>query len=89
MSAIPGQTASWTRRTTSFATDGEIHLPVNEEILLIIKAADVLHSFFLPEHAHEARRRARHGAVHVVQGPRDRASSTSCVPSCAAGGITR
>jgi cytochrome c oxidase subunit II len=29
-------------------TDGQIHLPANEEILLVIKAADVLHSFFLP-----------------------------------------
>jgi len=28
--------------------DGDIHFPVNEEILLIIKSADVLHSFFLP-----------------------------------------
>jgi len=29
-------------------TDGDVHFPVNEEILLIIKSADVLHSFFLP-----------------------------------------
>lgn len=29
-------------------TDGQIHLPANEQILLVIKAADVLHSFFLP-----------------------------------------
>jgi cytochrome c oxidase subunit II len=29
-------------------TDGQIHLPANEEVLLVIKAADVLHSFFLP-----------------------------------------
>lgn len=29
-------------------TDGDIHFPVNEEVLLIIKSADVLHSFFLP-----------------------------------------
>ncbi len=28
--------------------DGDIHFPANEEILLIIKSADVLHSFFLP-----------------------------------------
>jgi cytochrome c oxidase subunit II len=28
--------------------DGEIHFPANEEILLSIKSADVLHSFFLP-----------------------------------------
>ena len=28
--------------------DGEIHFPANEEVLLIIKSADVLHSFFLP-----------------------------------------
>jgi cytochrome c oxidase subunit 2 len=28
--------------------DGEIHFPSGEEILLSIKAADVLHSFFLP-----------------------------------------
>jgi cytochrome c oxidase subunit II len=28
--------------------DGLIHFPVNEEVLLIIKSADVLHSFFLP-----------------------------------------
>ncbi|HEY4232758.1 MAG TPA: cytochrome c oxidase subunit II [Lacipirellulaceae bacterium] len=29
-------------------TDGQVHLPANEEVLLVIKAADVLHSFFLP-----------------------------------------
>ena len=28
--------------------DGDIHFPANEEVLLIIKSADVLHSFFLP-----------------------------------------
>ena len=28
--------------------DGDIHFSVDEEILLIIKSADVLHSFFLP-----------------------------------------
>jgi cytochrome c oxidase subunit II len=28
--------------------DGDIHLPVNEEILLLINSGDVLHSFFLP-----------------------------------------
>jgi cytochrome c oxidase subunit II len=28
--------------------DGQIHLPSGEEVLLSIKAADVLHSFFLP-----------------------------------------
>lgn len=28
--------------------DGDIHFPSNEEILLSIKSADVLHSFFLP-----------------------------------------
>ena len=28
--------------------DGDIHFPVGEEILLSIKSADVLHSFFLP-----------------------------------------
>jgi cytochrome c oxidase subunit 2 len=28
--------------------DGLIHFPVNEEVLLVIKSADVLHSFFLP-----------------------------------------
>ena len=29
-------------------TDGDMHFPVNEEILLIINSRDVLHSFFLP-----------------------------------------
>lgn len=29
-------------------TEGDIHLPVNEEILLVIKSTDVVHSFFLP-----------------------------------------
>jgi cytochrome c oxidase subunit 2 len=29
-------------------TDGKLYLPVNEEILLNITSADVLHSFFLP-----------------------------------------
>jgi cytochrome c oxidase subunit II len=28
--------------------DGQIHLPANEEILLLINSKDVLHSFFLP-----------------------------------------
>lgn len=28
--------------------DGDIHFPSGEEVLLIIKSADVLHSFFLP-----------------------------------------
>jgi cytochrome c oxidase subunit 2 len=28
--------------------DGDIHFPVNEEVLLVIKSDDVLHSFFLP-----------------------------------------
>jgi len=28
--------------------DGDIHFPANEEVLLIIKSTDVLHSFFLP-----------------------------------------
>lgn len=28
--------------------DGDIHFPAGEEVLLIIKSADVLHSFFLP-----------------------------------------
>jgi cytochrome c oxidase subunit II len=31
-----------------FRYDGQIHLPANEEILLLIKSRDVLHSFFLP-----------------------------------------
>jgi len=31
-----------------FRYDGLIHLPVDEEVLLVIKSADVLHSFFLP-----------------------------------------
>lgn len=29
-------------------TDGDIHFPSGEEVLLIINSADVLHSFFLP-----------------------------------------
>ena len=29
-------------------TDGDIHFPANEEVLLVIKSTDVLHSFFLP-----------------------------------------
>ena len=31
-----------------FRYDGLIHLPANEEVLLLIKSGDVLHSFFLP-----------------------------------------
>jgi cytochrome c oxidase subunit II len=31
-----------------FRYDGMIHLPANEEVLLLIKSGDVLHSFFLP-----------------------------------------
>jgi cytochrome c oxidase subunit 2 len=29
-------------------TDGDIHLPAGQEVLLLINSADVLHSFFLP-----------------------------------------
>ena len=28
--------------------DGDIHLPIDEQVLLVIKSQDVLHSFFLP-----------------------------------------
>jgi cytochrome c oxidase subunit 2 len=28
--------------------DGDIHFPAHEEVVLVIKSADVLHSFFLP-----------------------------------------
>jgi cytochrome c oxidase subunit 2 len=31
-----------------FRYDGQVHLPTDEQILLLIKSADVLHSFFLP-----------------------------------------
>lgn len=31
-----------------FKTDNELHVPVNKPILVILKATDVIHSFFLP-----------------------------------------
>ena len=45
--AIPARTASSARPTT-FIVVNDLHLPVNEEILLDLKSMDVLHSFFLP-----------------------------------------
>jgi cytochrome c oxidase subunit II len=35
-------------RNDIFRYDGEIHLPMGEEVLLLIKSSDVLHSLFLP-----------------------------------------
>ena len=40
--------ASFTRRTTSSASTARSISRPDEEVLLIIKSADVLHSFFLP-----------------------------------------
>ena len=69
--------------------DGEIHFPANEEVLLIIKGRRAP-QLFPAQHADEAGRGARHGAVHVVQMPRaDMPLSISCVPSFAAGDITK
>ena len=50
--------------------DGDIHFPANEEILLIIKSQGRAAQLLPAQLADEAGRRARHGAVHVVQVPR-------------------
>ena len=46
LSRAQGQ-ASWATPDDIFVVN-DLHLPVNEEILLDLKSADVLHSFFLP-----------------------------------------
>ena len=45
--AIRARTASSARRTTSIAVN-DLHVPVNEDILVDLKSMDVLHDFFLP-----------------------------------------
>ena len=45
----------------------DMHLPVNEEILLIIKSQGRAAQLLPAQHADEARRGAGHGPVHVVQ----------------------
>ncbi len=67
----------------------DLHLPVNEEILLIqIKSQDVLHSFFLPHF------RVKQDVVPGMKQfvwfkPTRPASTTWSAPNCAAGDITR
>ena len=67
----------------------DLHVPVNEEIVLSIKSQDVLHSFFLPN------LRVKQDVVpgmkqfRLVPGQARPACTTSSAPSCAAGGITR
>ena len=54
-----------------FRYDGMIHLPANEEILLIDQERRRAAQLLPAQHADEAGRGARHGAEHVVQGQRD------------------
>jgi cytochrome c oxidase subunit 2 len=44
----PGEDAKFHTPDDIIRTDGDIHFPSGEEVLLVIKSADVLHSFFLP-----------------------------------------
>lgn len=44
----PGKDGILHTRDDVVCVDGDIHFPAGEEVLLIIKAKDVLHSFFLP-----------------------------------------
>ena len=82
-------TASCTRRTTSSAPTATSICPSGEEVLLMHQERRRAAQLLPAQPADEAGRRARHGAVHVVQGHARRAGSTSSAPSCAAGAITR
>ena len=44
----PGPDGEFYTKDDFVRTDGKLYLPVNEEVLLKITSADVLHSFFLP-----------------------------------------
>jgi cytochrome c oxidase subunit 2 len=44
----PGPDAEFYTEDDIVRTDGKLYLPVNEQVLLNITSADVLHSFFLP-----------------------------------------
>jgi cytochrome c oxidase subunit 2 len=44
----PGPDGEMYTQDDILRTDGKLYLPVNEEVLLKITSADVLHSFFLP-----------------------------------------
>lgn len=44
----PGPDGELYTQDDMLRTDGKLYLPVNEEVLLKITSADVLHSFFLP-----------------------------------------
>ena len=90
MCAIPGPMASFTRRTTSFASMAKSTFPSGEEVLLSINSRGRAAQFLSAQPANEARRGARHAAVHVVQvHASSRRKSISFAPSCAAGAITR
>ena len=60
----------------------DLHLPVDEEILVELKSQDVLHSFFLPQSARQARRRARHEAFRLVPGQQDGHLRLVCAELC-------
>ena len=61
-------TASCTRRTTSSATTARSTCRSDEEVLLMIKSADVLHSFFLPNLRMKQDVVPGMDQIHVVQG---------------------
>jgi cytochrome c oxidase subunit II len=44
----PGRDKKMHTQDDIVRVDGDIHFPANEEVLLVIKSGDVLHSFFLP-----------------------------------------
>ena len=65
----PGQAGR--RRTTSIIVN-DLHVPVNEEILVDLKSADVLHELLPAQPARQARRGAGHEDSGLVPGDRDR-----------------
>ena len=82
-----GRPARHARRHLHVVND--LHVPVNEEIVIELKSEDVLHSFFLPNL--RVKQDAVPGMKHsrLVPSRRRTARTTWCAPSCAAGGITR
>ena len=67
----------------------DLHLPVNEEILLGSEERRRAAQLFSAQRARQAGRRAGHEDSGLVPLPRKPAPTTWSAPSCAAGDITR
>ena len=87
--AIPGADGELHTPDDIVRVDGDMHFPVDEEVLLDHQERGRAAQLLPAQPAGEAGRRARHGAVRVVQGRETRPRSTSSAPSCAAGATTR